>query len=442
VSVTPAIDRDHGGKRLQCRTEPMDELDVFWRLGLALSIGLLLGLERGWHERAAAEGGRIAGIRTFALTGLLGGVSAWLAGFSTPLVLAIGFLAMTALLTAGYLVRLRTSGDLGLTTEVALLLTFALGAASVQGDAEPAAAVAVVAAFLLSIKARLHGWVGRMKAIELDSLLKLALISIVMLPLLPNEGYGPGATLNPYEIWWAVVIVAGLSFVGYLAIRLGGTDLGVLLTGLFGGLASSTSTSLALARLLKDRPEAAPIGAAGIVIAGSVSFFRVLLLVVIFQPALVPLLLLPMMAMGGLGLACALLIRLFAASATSAGGEAAEIANPLDLKTALTFGAVLAVVSLGVFYLERWIGTGGLYAGAALAGLTDVDALTISVSKLVGENFAAAIAANAIFIAVAVNTTVKAGISLAVGNRRLGLIVLPVNAAIIAAGAVALWLTG
>lgn len=420
----------------------MTDLDVFWRLGMALSIGLLLGLERGWHERAEAEGERTAGIRTFALTGLLGGVSAWLVGFTTPLVLAIGFLAMTALLTAGYLVKLRTRGDVGLTTEVALLLTFALGAASMLGPAEPAAAVAVVAALLLSMKARLHDWVSRMRAIELDSLLKLALISVVVLPVLPNAGYGPGATLNPYEIWWAVVIVAGLSFLGYLAIRLGGTDLGVLLTGLFGGLASSTSTTLALARLLKHRPEAAPIGAAGIVIAGSVTFLRVLLLVAIFQPSILALLTKPMIAMSAVGVSYALLIRLANRQAAAEGGALTEVANPLDLKTAVTFGAVLAGVSLGVFYLERWIGTGGIYAGAAVAGLTDVDALTISVSKLVGEDVAATTAANAIFIAISVNTAVKAGISLAVGNRRLGLMVLPAKAVMIVAGAATLSLFG
>jgi uncharacterized membrane protein (DUF4010 family) len=277
-----------------------------------------------------------------------------------------------------------------------------------------------------------------MRAIELDSLLKLALISVVVLPILPNAGYGPGATLNPYEIWWAVVIVAGLSFLGYLAIRLGGTDLGVLLTGLFGGLASSTSTTLALARLLKHRPEAAPIGAAGIVIAGSVTFLRVLLLVAIFQPSILALLTRPMIAMSAVGVSYALLIRVATRQSAADGGALTEVANPLDLKTAVTFGAVLAGVSLGVFYLERWIGTGGIYAGAAVAGLTDVDALTISVSKLVGEDVAATTAANAIFIAVSVNTTVKAGISLAVGNRRLGLMVLPAKAVMIVAGAAAL----
>ena len=442
MAFASPIDRGHGAAARRWCSGRMADLDIFWRLGMALAVGLLLGLERGWHERGEAEGDRIAGIRTFALTGVLGGVAAWLAGFTGPLVLAAAFLALATLVIAAYVMGLRRSSDLGLTTEIALLLTFALGAASVRGDAAPTAAVAVVAALLLSMKARLHDWVSRIRAIELDSLLKLALISIVVLPVLPDQGYGPGGTLNPHQIWWAVVIVAGMSFLGYGAIRLGGTDRGILLTGLFGGLASSTSTTLALARLLKERPEAAPIGAAGIVTAGCVSFLRVLALAAIFQPPLVPVLAWPMVAMALVGLASAIGCRLAAQNDGTGGGEVAGIGNPLNLGTAVVFGGVLAAVSLGVFYLERWLGVRGVYAGAAVAGLTDVDALTISVSKLVGEDFALATAATAIVLAVAVNTVVKTAITMIVGHRRLALLVLPINAAIIAAGAAALWLRG
>ena len=147
--------------------------------------------------------------------------------------------------------RLKEDDDVGLTTEVAFLLAFSLGAASVLGEMAAAAAIAVVAALLLSMKTRLHRWVAEIERLELEAILKLALISVVILPLLPDQGYGPGATLNPYQLWWAVVIVAGLSFFGYAAIRLGGASLGILVTGLFGGLASSTSTTLALSRLVR-----------------------------------------------------------------------------------------------------------------------------------------------------------------------------------------------
>lgn len=229
----------------------MAETDIFLRLGLALAIGLLLGLERGWHGRTAAEGDRIAGIRTFALTGLLGGVSAWLATVTTPVFSALAMLALGGLLAVSYWVRLRSDDDLGLTTEIALLLTFALGVAAVTGPMAPTAAVAVVAALLLSMKPTLHRWVRQIERFELEALFKLALISVVVLPLLPNQGYGPGQVLNPYLLWWAVVFVAGLSFVGYIAIRVLGARLGILATGLFGGIASSTATTLALSRLVR-----------------------------------------------------------------------------------------------------------------------------------------------------------------------------------------------
>ncbi|MDU8946387.1 MgtC/SapB family protein [Ovoidimarina sediminis] len=152
----------------------MDDLDLFQRFGVALAIGLLMGLERGWHGRDEPEGGRIAGLRTFALVGLLGGVSGWLVSLTGAVVLAFGFLGLAGLLALSYRVRLSANDDLGLTTEVALLLTFALRAASLLGKPAPPAAIAVVAALLLTMKKRLHSWVARIEQLELEALLKLA----------------------------------------------------------------------------------------------------------------------------------------------------------------------------------------------------------------------------------------------------------------------------
>lgn len=417
----------------------MSEADVFMRLGLALSIGLLLGLERGWHSRTEAEGDRIAGIRTFALTGLLGGVSGWLAAFTTPLLPGLTLLALGGLLAVGYWVGSKEDDDLGLTTEIALLLTFVLGVASVLGDIAPTAAIAVIAAILLSMKPRLHRWLGQIDGLELDALLKLALISVVVLPLLPDRGYGPGEVLNPYQLWWAVVIVAALSFVGYLAIRIAGARLGILATGLFGGLASSTSTTLALARLVKAQGAPAALAAAGIVLAGSVTFLRIIALAAVFETSLVPPLALTMAAMAATGLAGATVIFLFAKVQKSTQDELSGIANPLELGTALAFGVVLAVVLVAVHYLGAWLGTGGVYAAAALSGMTDVDALTISVARLVGQDLSAAHGAMAIFIAASVNTVVKAGIALVAGGSRLGYRVIAVYVAVILVGAASLW---
>lgn len=417
----------------------MTDLDIFMRLGLALAIGLMLGLERGWHGRKEAEGGRLAGLRTFALTGLLGGITGWLADLSTPMLPALAMLALGVILAAAYWARLRGDSDLGLTTEVALLLTFGLGVAAVLGDIAPTAAVAVVAATLLSMKPALHGMIARIERLELEALFKLGLISLVVLPLLPRRGFGPGGVINPFDVWWAVVIVAGLSFVGYLAIRISGARLGMLATGLFGGLASSTATTLSLSRIVRSDGTLAPLAAAGIVLAGSVTFLRILVLAYVFQPSLVASLARPMVAMALAGLVGAVLLQLRAGRGARPPEDIRGIANPLELTAALIFGGVLVLVLIGVHYLRQWQGTEGVFAAAAISGLTDVDALTISVARLVGQDLPAGSGAMAIFIAASVNTAVKAGISLGVGGRRLGRSVIAAYSIVILAGALAVW---
>ena len=416
--------------------------DILLRLGLALALGLALGLERGWHGRSLREGGRIAGIRTFALAGLLGGLSGWLATLTSPVFPALAIFALGGLLTVSYWVRLRSDDDLGLTTEIALLLAFALGAAAVLGEMVPATAAAVVAALLLSEKPELHRWIARVRRLELEAVFKLALISAVILPVLPDAGFGPGAVLNPFEIWRAVVIVAGLSFVGYVAIRLAGARAGLLLTGLFGGLASSTSTTLVLSRLVHGHPALAPLAAAAVVIAGSVTFLRILALVAVFRPGLIAPLSLPMAAMAATGLAGAGLIHLGADRGSARPQEIDSPGNPLDLAMATGFGVILAVVLVGMHYLQGWLGTGGVYTAAALSGVTDVDAITISVARLVGADLPVQSGALAIVIAAMVNTGVKGGIALVAGNRALGLRVIAVYVAVLGAGGLALWTGG
>lgn len=419
----------------------MDDHDILVRLALALAVGLLLGMERGWHGRDEAEGKRIAGIRTFALTGLFGGVSGWLAALTIPVFPALAIFALGGLLAVSYWVSTKSGDDFGITTEIALLLTFVLGVTSVVGEMAPTVAVAVVAVLLLSMKPALHRWLKQIKRFELEAVVKLALISAVILPLLPNEAFGPGAVLNPYELWWAVVIVAGLSFIGYVAIRLAGAKAGVLATGLFGGLASSTSTTLALARFVRTNDTLAGLAAAGIIISGSVTFLRILALVAVFEPRLINPLIVPMSVMAAIGLIGAALIYFTADRRTDAQDEIGDIGNPLALATAVIFGIILAVVLLGTHYLGVWLGTGGVYAAAAISGVTDVDALTISVSRLVGGEILVTNGAIAIFIAASVNTTVKGGISLFVGGWPLGLRVLAVYLAVIGAGSISLVLS-
>ncbi|TCO74119.1 MgtC/SapB family protein [Rhodovulum euryhalinum] len=420
----------------------MEDIELFRRLGLALAIGLLFGLERGWHTRDEAEGTRVAGLRTFGLTGLLGGICGWLVPFTGPTFLGLAFLAVTVLVAVTYWAQLGADDDLGLTTEMALVLTFALGAAALLGDMGAAAASAVVATALLSLKRVLHGWVARIRQFELAALVQLAVISVVVLPLLPDRPFGPGQTLNPHELWWAVVVVAGLSFLGYAAMRLAGAGLGAVITGLFGGLASSTSTTLALSRLVREDARLGPMLAIGVVLAGSVTFLRVLVLATIFAPGLLGPLAPPLVAMAVTGFAGAGFLALWAGQQRKSAADLDGLTNPLALGTALSFGAVLVVVLIGTHYFRLWFGEGGVYAAAALSGLTDVDALTISVARLSRTDLALPAAAVAIVLAVSVNTAVKTGIAFAVGGRAFGLRILAVHGTVLGVGAAVLWFNG
>jgi uncharacterized membrane protein (DUF4010 family) len=334
----------------------------------------------------------------------------------------------------------RQSKDLGITTEIASLLVFALGAAAMLGDLAPVAAAGVVATALLAVKSVLHRWIGQMQKFELTAAIELAIISVVMLPLLPDRGYGPGGALNPYALWWAVVLVAGLSFVGYVAIRVAGPQVGTLVTALLGGLASSTATTLAFSRMARRAGTLGPLLAVGVVLAGSVTFLRILVLVSVFNRPLSAALAVPMVAMAAVGLAGALVLRLAAPARRDSRPDIQGIANPLELGMALKFGAFLAVVVVVTRYFQDWFGAAGVYTVAALSGVTDVDAVTISVARMANADLASAVATGAIVTAASVNTAIKGGIALVVGGRRVGLRVIAVYLAVLAAGGVAVWL--
>ncbi|MCW8928485.1 MAG: MgtC/SapB family protein, partial [Gammaproteobacteria bacterium] len=216
-------------------------MELFERLAVALAIGLLIGIERGWHEREAGEGRRIAGLRTFGIIGLLGAVSGLLADELGELLLAATFIAFAALVIAAHVLESREDRDFGMTTPVAALLTFTLGTLAALGYTAVAGATAVVTATLLGLKPLLHRWIEQMEQRELYAIFKMLMISVVLLPILPNQGYGPWQALNPYEIWWMVVLIAGISFAGYFAVKIAGSRRGLVITGLFGGLASSTA---------------------------------------------------------------------------------------------------------------------------------------------------------------------------------------------------------
>ena len=415
-----------------------EEQRIVYRLGVALAIGLLIGIERGWKERAAEEGGRIAGVRTFGLIGLLGGVSGLLATRFGPLPMGVVFLGLAGALTTAYVVNPRRIQDLSITSLVAELLTFVLGAVAAIGEVAIAAAVGVVATLLLSYKPLLHRWVSALEADELRAGIQLLLISVVLLPILPDRGYGPWQALNPYAIWWMVVLIAAISFVGYFAIKIGGARRGTLFTGLFGGLASSTALTLDLARLAHREPSMSPLLATGILLACGTMFPRMLLVATVLNPDLFRLLIVPAAVMALLVYGPALV--LWHSQRDNETAMTSPMENPLEVRAALSFGLLLAAVLVFGKALQSWFGETGVLALAAASGVADVDAITLSLARMTHDDLALPIAAMGVVIAASVNSLVKGAMATAIGGRGIGVRVgLPLLASVFG-GLLSSWL--
>ncbi len=401
----------------------LTNLELLERLGIALALGLLMGTERGWHKREASEGSRVAGIRTFGLIALLGGITALLTEATNPVVAGMVFSGFAILMSVSYWVTVRDPGrenpiNYGVTTEVAALLAFGLGLVAVLGHYVVAAVVAVVATVLLGVKPILHDWLRQLQERELHAAFKLLLISVAVLPILPNEGFGPWNALNPFAIWWLVVLVSGISFVGYFAMKYAGPGRGVMLTGLVGGLTSSTAVTLSFSRMARTRHDIARILAAGILAASAIMFPRAIVEVAVVNRALLPSVLLPLGAMGTVMLAGAFL--LWKRSHLPANGATENLQNPFELKPALQFGALLAAIMLLTEAMREWFGDAGLFALAFVSGIADVDAITLSLARQAGAQIEMAVATQAIVIATITNTLVKSGFALFIGGRALG----------------------
>lgn len=396
------------------------DAEPFVRLGLALAVGLLIGIQRGWHTRDAAPGARLAGVRTFTLLGLLGGLWGFLSIYAGDLVLGFAFLGLVAMMIGAELVAHRKGdGEVGATTLVAALITFALGALAVRGNMAMAAAAAVIAMAVLHAKPEMHRWVAEIDRLELTGAIKLLLISVVALPLLPNRGFGPDGVLNPYAMWWMVVLISGLSFAGYFAIKLMGPRLGILMTGILGGLASSTVVTLNFARLARRRPDMAVPLAGGIGAAAAVMSVRVIVIAGVIDPRIAFELTPSLAAMTVVTAVVALAPALSAERGAEA--SAPEIGDPADLLNALMYGGLLVVLALISHYLKQWVGDEALYAVGAAAGLADVDAITLTMSRMAQATITREVAEIAILTAVFVNTVVKAAMAATIGGAQVGM---------------------
>ena len=414
--------------------------DPALRLGVALLLGALIGIERGWVAREQKSGERIAGIRTHALVGLLGGIAALLSEAVSDWAFPLIFLALAATSLVAWRARLTQHHDYSITGLVGLLLTFCFGAVAVAIDLALATAGAVITAVILDNKHEIHGLLNKLQAHELDAGLKLLLISVVMLPLLPDRGLGPGEVLNPYEIWWMVVLIASISFVGYFAMRVGGAEKGILFTGLFAGLSSSTALTLHFARLSRQNREIEAMLAAGILLACGTMFPRILIYAAVISPGLLPRLLLPITVMGVMLYLPAMHLWRRHRQALSVDSPT-PIQNPLELRMALLFGGLLALIMLLGEWLREWLGEAGIYLLAATSGMADVDAITLSLTRMSLERIAPSTAVLGIVIAAAVNNLFKSGLATAFGTRQIGKRVALPMVASMAAGLVLAWLT-
>jgi uncharacterized membrane protein (DUF4010 family) len=404
----------------------MDRDVLLFRLAMALAIGFLIGLERGWKERSEKEGQRTAGLRTYTLIALLGGIFGALTKDQNFLLLASGFVIVSGALAAFLWREGVSEDDFSATSLVAVMLTFMLGAFAVLGDAVVAAAAGVAAAGLLAAKMQLHGWLARLTWPELRAGLILLAMTFIALPLLPNRAIDPYETINPHELWLMTILIAAVSFAGYAAIRIAGSERGTVLAAVAGGLVASTAVTLTLARLARDNPARIRFLGGSVVLSGATMLLRVLVVVAIinlsFAMMLAPALLAGAVAML---LLATWLIRAAPEDRKSRKKSEAdiELRNPFDLLEVLRFGLLLTVVMLLAMAARRYFGEAGLIGLAAISGLADVDAITLSMAKTAGTD-ATAGPGVAILTAVGANTLAKTGYAAYVGGSRIGLIVM------------------
>ena len=430
----------------------MDPYEPFLSLGLALTAGFLIGQEREYSAPDPREGGEsfIGGSRTYPLVSMAGAASVLMARQFGPWLMLVSLAALGALLVVSYAGDVRTGRSHGLTSEVALLLSFLLGAlALTTGVLEPArvkvlvvAGLTVVATTLLSMKPALHAFLGKLQRRDVSAGVQLLFVAVVVVPLLPDATYGPLGVINPRQLGWLTLLIAGIGFAGYVAIQALGSRRGLVVTGLIGGLVSSTAVTLSFSGRAKGAARDLRLGCAlAVLLASSLMFARVMVEVAVVHAPLLRLVAVPMgaMALTLLG-ASALLYR--QTHEVREETTQVEFANPFALGSALKFTLLFALVLLGAKAATEYLGSGGAYLAGVLAGLTDVDAITLTMAKLAqGGTLPEHVAVTTIFLGTAANTLTKGVMATVVGGWSFGRQVLLAFGVTLAVGAGALAVT-
>ena len=392
-------------------------IELFQRLAVALGIGFLVGVERGWKHRDAPDGTRAAGLRTHAIVGLTGGV----AGAMLPVIGQLGFAALTLAFAGAFVTfKVRESlkdQDLSVTGTIAGLLVYALGAYAMWGDLRIVAAVGVALVGLLAFKDALHDWLDKLTWKELRSALLILAATAIALPLLPDRTIDPWDAINPRELWMLTILVAGASFAGYVAVKTLGGDVGVLAGAAAGSLVSSTVVTAEVGRQVKTGQAHAMVGGAAATLAAAISVGRVIALLAV---AAAPILLEAGAALiaAAITFAAAAFVMRFFDKEEAKGDSGQTLKSPLDLISVGQFVLLLGGIIIVGRIVSEMYGQAGLLPFAATAGLADVDAVTLAAASLVGNGLEAEVGAHAVMVAVLMNTLAKGVIAYMTGGAR------------------------
>jgi uncharacterized membrane protein (DUF4010 family) len=401
---------------IQTDTIQLTQMDFFIRMLVAAGIGFVIGIEREYSS-IGKKYERFAGVRTFVVVVFLGFLTAMVSILFTPLLFMGVLICLGLIVSVSYWIT-ANKGGIGGTTEFTILLAFLLGSTTFMGFIETSLALMVVTTVFLSLKVTIKTFIGEITQDELYAFITFVVLALLILPFLPNQTYGPFEVFNPKELGWVIVLTSGLTFVGHLLMKFLGTDRGILFTGIVGGLISSTVVTWVFSKKSKEVPELSIHCAVAILAASTIMIVRVVVWVLIFNPALWPALGLPIavLFLAGLGISIYFYRKQQAANQLNAE---VPLGNPLNLREAIFFGLLYTGILFLVSYANEEFGEAGIFLSTGIAALTDIDAITISLSKLAGKNIQFLTAQNAILIAALCNTIVKIGISLFAGSNRL-----------------------
>lgn len=403
---------------------------------IAIGLSLLIGLERGWHAKDENEGKRIAGIRTFAITGIFAALSVFLAREINQIFWLAAFICFSVIV-AVVVYQSRCDEDRGITTEISLLTTFVVSSLAAYGYRYISSASAVLMVILLSLKPQLHSFIRKVEFEELIALIKFLVLIAIIYPVLPDGALGSWTSLGYKDIFKIVIVLSLISFAGYISIRLAGAKRGVFLSSLLGGMVSSTAVTVNLSKYYRENKGSVYLYIFGILTSWAVMFFRVVVLTGIFNKNILREVLFVMFAM-----VLVVLVNLYIMKRRieDIPDVKIEIKNPIDIVSSIKFAILLSAI---IFLAEKGkelFGKMGLIAIAIFSGLSDVDAITVYMSKLSIDRSYTTVAIVSIFVAVVVNTLVKCVITFFVGGRVLGLSILKLTCTIILIGSLAVFL--